>query len=84
MEEDGVSTQTVCFDASLISILFLEITYGNPVFLVFLCGRKTFFNSRDDINFLIFPRGRQKKRFFVNLILFLSNVVTFFEKKQTS
>ena len=45
---------------------------------------KLFINPRGDLDLPIFSRGRKEKFFFVKLTLFLSNVVTFYFKKQTS
>ena len=52
-------------------------------FRLFHVVDKHCFNPRNDLDRPIFSRDRQKGKFFVNFILYLPNVMTFF-KKQTS
>ena len=61
-----------------------RILCGNTDFSAFSHGRKSFFHLCGEVNLLIFPRGKQKGRFFflLNLALFLPSVMTFFQKNK--
>ena len=57
-----------------------KISSGNFEVLPFPRGRY-FFNPRGNLNILTFSRARQKRSFiFCNFMLFLPNVMTFFQK----
>ena len=50
--------------------------------MTFLSGRQIFFNSRGALELPTFPRGREKSVFFYNFMLFLLNVMIFFQKNK--
>ena len=55
--------------------------YDNFEFSAFLYGRKFFFNWYDDFDLLIFPRGKQKRKYFYLLYDIFTQCNDIFSKK---
>ena len=59
-----------------------HVVSSNPeFFLIFPRGRQIFFNPHGDLKISIFYSSRHKGSYFVNCMLFIPKIMTFFFKK---